>query len=392
MLERIGIIFTKELTDHLRDRRTVITSLFYPLLGPLMLILLFTVIGQTAATRAEQPLELPVAGAERAPALVEFLRQNNARVQPAPANPQAAVSAGDADVVLVIPPHYADDFRAGRPATVQLVLDESRIAANTTIDRARNLLSQYSRQIGALRLLARGVSPLAVQALAIEDVDVATAQSRAANLLNLLPYFIIFALFSGGAGLAVDTTAGERERGSLEPLLLNPVPRRDFVLGKMSAALVLTLVAVAETLLGFALVLNLVPLGRAFGVQLSFSLASLATIFAISIPIMLLASALQMIVASTSRGAKEASTYLQLIPLIPALPGFVLAFMPIKPALWNLAIPTFGQQLLINQVMRGEPLNLLYVAISALVTLVTGAALLLIAIRLYQRESIVFGR
>src|SRR5688500_9484425 len=118
MFERIQLIFTKELTDHIRDRRTLMTSLFYPLLGPLMLILLFTVIGQTVATRAEQPLDLPVAGAEHAPALVEFLRQNNARVQPAPANPQAAVSAGDADVVLVIPPHYADDFRAGRPATV----------------------------------------------------------------------------------------------------------------------------------------------------------------------------------------------------------------------------------------------------------------------------------
>jgi sodium transport system permease protein len=392
MFERIQLIFTKELTDHIRDRRTLMTSLFYPLLGPLMLILLFTVIGQTVATRAEQPLELPVAGAEHAPALVEFLRQNNAVIQPAPADPQAAASAGDVDVVLVIPPGYGADFRAGRPATVQLVLDESRQSAGVTVERARDLLDQYSRQVGALRLIARGVSPSAVQALAVEDIDVATAQSRAANLLNLLPYFIIFALFSGGAGLAVDTTAGERERGSLEPLLINPVPRRDFVLGKMSASLALTVVAVAETLIGFALVLNLVPLGQAFGVQLSFTLGSMAIIFLIAIPIMLLAVALQMIVASASRGAKEASSYLQLIPLIPALPGLVLAFMPVKPALWNMAIPTFGQQLLINQVMRGEPISLLLAACSALVTLAAGAALLLAAIRLYERESIVFGR
>jgi sodium transport system permease protein len=135
-----------------------------------------------------------------------------------------------------------------------------------------------------------------------------------------------------------------------------------------------------------------VPLGQAFGVQLSFSLAAGATIFLITIPIMLLAGALQMILASVSRGAKEAQTYLQLIPLIPALPGLVLAFMPVKPALWNMSIPTFGQQLLINQVMRGELVSLPYAALSALTTLVVGAALLLIAIRLYQRESIVFGR
>jgi sodium transport system permease protein len=392
MIERIGIIFQKEITDHLRDRRTVATSLFYPLLGPLMIILLFSVIGQTIAERTEKPLELPVAGAERAPALVEFLRQNNVVIQPAPADPEAAVAAADVDVVLVIPEQYGADFRSGLPASVQLVFDESRQAGGVTVERARGLLDSYSQQIGALRLVARGVSPGVVRALAIEDVDVATSQSRAANFLNLLPYFIIFAIFSGGMGLAVDTTAGERERGSLEPLLINPVPRRDFVLGKLLASLLLTLVSVLETLIAFALVLNLVPLGATFGVRLSFSLASVVVIFLITVPMMLLAGALQMIIAATSRGVKEAQGYLQLIPLIPALPGLVLAFMPVKAALWNMLVPTFGQQLLINQVMRGEPVALPNLAISALVTIATGALLLLVAFRLYQRETIVFGR
>src|SRR5215208_2504433 len=136
MIEQIGIIFKKELTDHLRDRRTVMTSLFYPLLGPLMLILIFTLIGQAVATRNE-PLELPVAGAEYAPALVEFLKQQNVVVQPAPADPQAAVRTGDAAAVLIIPSTYGDTFRDGRPATVQLVLDNSRQSAGVTIDRAR---------------------------------------------------------------------------------------------------------------------------------------------------------------------------------------------------------------------------------------------------------------
>src|SRR5262245_55044145 len=119
MIERIGIIFRKEMVDHLRDRRTIATSLFYPLLGPLMIVLLFSVIGRTISDRTEKPLELPVAGTEYAPALVEFLRQRNVVVQPAPSMPEAAVSAGDTDVVLVIPPGYGDSFRGGIPATVQ---------------------------------------------------------------------------------------------------------------------------------------------------------------------------------------------------------------------------------------------------------------------------------
>jgi sodium transport system permease protein len=367
------------------------TSLFFPLLGPMILIIIFTAIGGVVSERAEKPLELPIAGADNAPALVEFLRQNNVAIQPAPADPNAAVRLGDVDTVLVIPPGYGDDFLEGWPAPVQLIQDESRASSNVTVDRARDLLRQYSGQIGSLRLLSRGVSPLAVRALAIEDVDVATSQSRAANFLNILPYFIIFAVFSGGAGLAVDTTAGERERGSLEPLLLNPVPRQEFVLGKLLAALTVTVVAVAETIIAFALILNVLPLGQAFGVQLSFSAASIVIIFLLTIPMMLLAGALQMIVATASRGVKEAQTYLQLIPLVPALPGLVLAFLPVRPALWNMVIPTFGQQLLINQVMRGQAIDPLYAAISAAVTLAVGAALLLVAMRLYRREAIVFG-
>ncbi|HNP74478.1 MAG TPA: ABC transporter permease subunit, partial [Kouleothrix sp.] len=246
--------------------------------------------------------------------------------------------------------------------------------------------------IGALRLLARGVSPAAAQALAVEDVDVATAQSRAASLLNLLPYFIIFSVFSGGAGLAVDSTAGERERGSLEPLLINPVPRHEFVLAKLLAVLAVGAVVLIETLIAFALVVNLVPLGAALGVQLSFSLASSALIGLLALPMLLLGGALQMVVASYSRGPKEASTYLQLIPLIPAMPGLLLAFMPVKSALWNMLIPTFGQQLLINQAMRGEALRPADAAISAAVTLALAAALLALAVGLYRREAIVVGK
>ena len=391
MFDRIGVIFRKELTDHLRDRRTIITSLFYPLMGPLIVLLVFTVLGQSVAQRTERALELPVAGAEHAPALLAFLRQHNVSVQPAPADPQGVVRAGDVDTVLVIQPSFANSFAAEQPAAVQLLHDQSRSSSNVTVERARKLLEQFNAQVAAERLQARGVAPEVIQTLTIEDVDLATSQSRAASFLNLLPYFIIFAVFSGGAGLAVDMTAGERERGSLEPLLLNPVPRRDVLLGKLLLVLLVTLVTVAETVLAFGLILNIVPLGTMFGVPLSFSPLALAQIYLLTLPMIVLASSMQMIVAAVTRGPKEAQSYLQLIPLVPALPGLVLAFLPIKPELWTMAIPTFGQQLLINQLMRGEAVSALNVLASTLITLLVGAALLRVALRLYAREGIAFG-
>jgi sodium transport system permease protein len=392
MIERIGIVMRKELTDAFRDRKAIFSLLFYPLLGPLLILLLFMVLGQTRTTQTAQRLELPVVGAERAPELIAFLQQQNVTVEPAPTEPEAAVRAGDESVVLVIGEEFQQAYATSQPADIRLIVDTSRQSNIVLVERVRDLLDVFNEQTAAARLQERGLDPRIVEPLAVQDVDVATAQSRASLFLNLAPYFIIFALFLGGSGLAIDTTVGERERKSLEPLLLNPVPRWQLVLGKMAATLVTTVIVVAETLLAFALVLNLVPIGQAFGMQVSLPLMSLALIFLITVPMMLLAVSLQMIIAAFSNSFKEAQNYLMFLPLIPALPGMFLAFVPFKPELWTMLVPTFGQQLLMNQLIRGEVIDVTNVLVSTLVTLVVGAALTMVVLRLYNRERVLFGR
>jgi sodium transport system permease protein len=392
MLEHIGIVMRKELLDTLRDRRTAVNLALSALLGPLMLAGLLTVIGSVSSASAERPLDLPVAGAAAAPDLIAFLAQGNAIVKPAPADPEAAVQAGDAEVVLVVGPGYAEMRESGLPAPVRLIFDSSRQSAQISVQRASDLLERYGRLVATLRLQARGVSPSTIAPLAVERVDTATDESRAAQLLNVLPYFIIFAIFVGGMGLTIDITAGERERGSLEPLLINPIGRAALVLGKLAASLLPTALSVLVALAGFAAVINLAPLGASLGIRLSLGFGALGGIFLIALPIMVLAVALQLIIAARSRSVKEAQSYLNFLPLIPALPGLFLAFVPIKPALWMMLIPTFGQQLLINQLMRGEPVHPLFAAVSASVTLAVGALLTLAAIRLFGREEALFGR
>jgi len=386
----LRVVTSKEIVDNLRDRRTLAAALLYPLLGPGMILLIIYTLGSSAA-QVEETLKLPVVGAEHAPDLVAFLEQRDVEVVDPPEDPEKAVMEGALDAVLITPESFGERFAQARPTRVQLVHDRSRRSARTSVGRARRLLQAYSAQIGSLRLRVRGVDPRVVRALSIEDRDVSTPQSQAASLLSVAPYFIIFSLFVGGMYLAIDSTAGERERGSLEPLLLNPVSRSALVMGKMLATLAFTALAVAETLAGFALVLNYVPVEEYVGVQMSLPPVSVLAIFLISCPMMLLAVSLQLLVASSTRSFKEAQNYITLLTFVPAIPALVLSMVPTRLTTQLAMIPMVGQQLLINQIMRADEVDLAHVSLSALTTVSAAVAVSLIVIRLYRRERFVTG-
>ena len=391
-MNKVWIVLKKEIVDSMRDHRSWGTGLFWALFGPLMMGGLFLLIGSNARADIEKPLRLPVQNPHYAPSLIQYLEQHDVIIESAPEDPQKAVKAGDINVVLIIPKEYAEDFSSGNTATLQLVMDSSRQSINVDITRIRNLLENYGTYTGALRLIVRGISPEVIQVVTIEELDVASPQSRAIALISFLPYFIIFAMFNGAAPIVTDTTAGERERQSLEPLLINPVPRRNFVLGKLLAAFPFSLASLGITLIGFGVVFNVLPVDEYLGIRISLDISTLFLIFLICLPIGLLASAIQMVVASFAKSTKEAGTYLPFIALIPSLPGMALAFFPVKPVLWMMLIPTFGQQILINQIMRVEPLDIMNIITSTTMTLVLSMGLFFVAVLLYERERIIIRK
>jgi sodium transport system permease protein len=391
-LQHIGIVFRKEAVDNLRDRRSLFSALISTLITPVLLLTLIIVMGKTIFSESEEKtVNLPVVGAENAPRLVEYLKQNRVVILPPPADPKGEIKNGNYDVILVIPQNYGEDFTKGQTATLQVIADSSRTSAMVSIQKISGLLDGYNGLIGSLRLMARGVSPTVLQAISIEKVDVSTPQSQVMVFLNMMPFLLLITIFTGGMYVVIDTTAGERERTSLEPLLINPVSRWEFVMGKYLAAIPFTTVTLAATLLAFALGFNLLPLEQYIGRRMSMDPISVANMFLICLPIILFATGLQMVVATYTRSFKEAQTYVSLMGFVPALPGAFLAFLPTKPDVWKMAIPTFGQQLLINQVLRGETINLNFVIISAITTIIGAILLLAVAIRLYQREEILFG-
>ena len=212
----------KELLDFVRDRKTLLMTL---LVGRVIMLTLFTVMGKLADlrmnTELEKPLTIPIVGAEHAPNLVAFLSSQGIHADAgAPADIDAAVRAQRYDVALVLTEQFKADWAAGVPARVELVTDSTRRTAEIPLSRVQAALSAYGQQVGALRLLARGVNPAITQAVGVDRRDLATPEARrgllAAMLLPLL--LLIFAFVGGGVHRQV-RTAGERERQSLEPLL-----------------------------------------------------------------------------------------------------------------------------------------------------------------------------
>lgn len=381
-------VFVKEARENLRDRRTLTSALLFgPLMFPVMLVLMLTIVGGKLATDLEKTLELPVAGAAHAPNLVAFLRQQGVQVKPAPADVKQAVLKKEADVVLVIPAAYADDWRAGRPATVELHFDRTRDRAQTAVRRVRTMLEGYGATIGALRLTVRGVDPLVARPLVVEERDAAGVDPLLAMLVAFFPYGLIFAAFLGSMYLAIDSTSGERERMSLEPLLLNPVSRAQLVLGKLAAAVAFSTASLVLCVVAMSYGLSLVP-PLPNGVSLSLPPAQAALILLIALPVVLLAAATQMLIASFTRSYREAQTYVQFFQIIPMVPSLVQTISPVDATTATLLTPILGQSVLISLVGKGRELELAQIALSWGGTLAAGALCALAVVWFYRREKL----
>jgi len=392
MIQRIWIILQKEMLDNARDVRSLLGSLSSSIFLPLLLIPLIIVVGKMINYDAiETPLQIPVVGAENAPRLIAYLEQNNVIVLPAPEDPKSEVAEGTLEAVLVIPEGYREDFTAGQPATVQVIQDTSRSATMATNARLENLLAAYANQVSVQRLLARGINPSLTNPLVVQSVDVSTPQSQSMIFLSMLLFMLITVIFLGGMYVVIDTTAGERERGSLEPLLINPARRSEIVIAKTLASIPFGILAVLVAMAGIGAGFNLVPIGDLTGMRLNISLLTLWQIFLICLPMVILASGMQMVLATFTRSFKEAQTYLGFVPLVVGMPSMFLAFSPDRITLGKALIPIYGQSMLINQLMRGETILPVNVLAGAGTTLLAAVLFTIVAIRLYQREQILRG-
>ena len=386
-LSTMWIVMLKELRDIGRDRRTLaLTLLLGPLLFPALILGMGALAEKRAKTQIDKVLEVPVIGMERAPNLMAFLATQGIKAVEAPADLEAALREQRQDVGLRVSESFAEDWRAGRPALVEVMLDTTQRDSGIPGQRLRGALAAYSGQVGALRLLARGMDPSVAQPVNTGTLDVSTPEAKRGLMLSvMLPYFLIITAFLGGAALVLDATAGERERQTLEPLLATPAPRGAIVSGKIVAACLLGVVSLLLSLLAIKLSAQF---ATGMARSLDMSLMSIASMLFVLLPMLLIGTSLLTFLAAAAKSLKEAQSHMTWLMLMPMIPTMMLMVNPVKTQLWQFAVPFLAQNQLLLKVIRAEPISAQVWAVYLGSSLGLALLLWLAAVMRYRQEKL----
>ncbi len=355
-MKQAFIVFAKELADALRDRRTLLRMLLPALLmGPLMLTALSALIA-SFEERAEKREVLAV-GIEAAPTLKNFIERQTFTIKPAPADYEARLRATTLlEPVMVVPADFEAQLLAGETPTVEIVSDSANQRAGAGVGSIHRLLGGFNQERAALNLAMRGVSMELLKPIEVEERDLAGVQARASRLTAMVPMFIIMAVLYGALTAALDSTAGERERGSLEPLLMNPVPHGALVVGKWGAVALMGMVVALLSSLSFVPAQWLLR-SDSLQAMFQFGMGEVLAFWLLQIPLAAGLSGLLMALAIRSKTFKEAQAGSTLVVTVVSLMPMVTLLNPGGDAPWYLWVPGLAQNTLMLAVLKGEALR-----------------------------------
>ena len=391
-MSALGVVFRKELVDSLRERRSLVSALvFGPLFGPILFTLITSYAVNLQIDEAEQPIEVPIINGEGAENLVSHLFRRQIDVDRERFTDvdalRDAVRRAEVDVGLVVDRDFGEALATGDAARVWIVADMANNSARPAFARLRAALNEYGLGIGVQRLALRGVDPSLARPLAVLTDDVSTPSARSVLLLGMMTYFLLFSALLGGTHVAIDTTAGERERGSLEPLLTLAASRAELVWGKIGVTFVFMAASLAICIVSFAVAVRFLPLAE-IGMTATLTPLVCVGIYAVMLPFAALGAGLMTIVASFTKSFREAQTYTSVAMVAPPLPIILVVLNPVQPSLPLMLVPSLSQHLLVTELVKGEAFDPWHLAVSAAVTIAVGVGCGLATVRRYRGEAI----
>lgn len=371
-MNAFGIVFRKELRDALRDRRTMLMVLLSSVaMGPLMLVLmsvLFSDLQKSAESR-----EIQVVGIEHAPTLRNYLERATMTVVPAPQDHERLIKDSKlAAAVLVVPRDFEPRLAQGERPVVEVVSSSGNQRAQASVGRLSGLMRGFNDEQRRLALAARGVSPGVLQAVQVEERDLADPRSRGAQLSFIVAFFVLSAVLYGCFTAALDTTAGERERGSLEPLLMTPASPLALALGKWAAVSAVGMAIAVLSCFSFLPGQWLLQ-SEVLSAMFRFGPPEALWFLALLLPLAGALAGLLMAVAVHSRTVKEAQAGVTVVLLLVNLMPLISLFGRSGEEPWHLWVPALAQITLMGRVLKGEALGAGDVLVPLLVCVVLAA-------------------
>ena len=380
-------VFRKELVDALRDRRTLVMVLVSAVaVGPLLLVMLSLLV--SGIEQRADARELTVHGIEHAPTLRNYLLRQTYTLKAAPPDYEQQLRDSKlGEPVVVIGPGFEGELARGEQPLVEVVGSSGNQRAQTSMRRVVLLLEGYNREQATLRLAVRGVSPAALQAMQVEERDIGNPASRAAQLTAIVPYFVLMAVLYGALNAALDTTAGERERGSLEPLLMNPAARMALVLGKWGAVAAVGMLIAVLSCLSF-LPGQWILQSETLAALFRFGAPEALRFIALLLPLAGALAALLMAIAIRCKSFKEAQANATLVVLLVSLLPLMSLLNQEGEQPWHLWVPALAQVTLMARVLRGEPVGWPEAGLTLAVCLVVAAVGLAYVARSLRRAAV----
>src|SRR5712692_688432 len=394
----IACVYRKELTEWLRDRRTLISTVLIPLLLFPIMMVGFSSLAVIMIGKAEKEVpKIMVLGGEDSPKVVEKLRSlDNLEIVPSTDDWKQKISEKEIRAAVEIPKNFQASLERNEPETVQIYFYEGELKSSFGANRVEKFFKDYRENVIKDRLSARNSPGAILNPFDVKQENVAPPEKvSGAAMGGLLGYMVILLSMTGAMYPAIDLTAGEKERGTMETILSSPISRMDLVLGKfllvLSASLSTAILSLISMGVSFAL------LGKSGAMsakdtavmQLHIGLPTVFAVFLMALPLAVLFAAVLLTIALFAKSYKEAQSYLTPMTFVVVIPA-VASLMPGVELTSKLAlVPILNTSLVCKEIVAGtyhwHSIGIIFSS-----TCVYAAAALFIAVKMFQRESVLF--
>lgn len=395
----------KEILSTFRDRRAIVSNLLIPLiLVPVMMLGLPLLIGGLIGREQVTLTQVGVVGMADLPdGLASALRDASIELSPVD-DATKAVRDGSVEVALEVPAGFGSTIAEGGRGQLGLVTKVGNMKSELSASKVQQAVSAYQRSVVAGRLAAVGLDSALLTPVSITTVDASSQAERSSGQLSwLIPFFIAIWTLTGGQMTAIDATAGEKERGTLEVLLVAPVRRSEVVVGKFLATMAFGLTAASTAIIGFmigSIVMQQVFVPRlgeqaeqvvaVMGGSLSVSLVGILQLLASALLLAAFVSALLIGIALFARSFKEAQSYVAPLSFLFVIPAVALQFKDLIGVGGSIYyVPVLNVLVLMDNVVRGSATSQ-EMLITWAVMLVAVVLLLRFALANFNREGVLF--